>query len=230
METFTVIAKEPEKGEALRDHVETFGFTHAPEDPDFIISYGGDGTFLFSEREYPGVPKLLVRDSKICHKCHDEPVDAMLEHVRDESYRVESYTKLRALYKNESLTGLNDIIIRNIEPTRALRFELAVNNEQVNGELIGDGVVVASPFGATGYFRAITGATFDTGLGVAFNNTTVDMPPKYVGDDATIDVVVTRGDAHLAADNDECIFTVQTGETITVERSDASAHIITTLK
>ena len=39
------------------------------EHPEMVICYGGDGTLLFGEREYPGIPKILVRNSKVCFLC-----------------------------------------------------------------------------------------------------------------------------------------------------------------
>ncbi|MBI4020263.1 MAG: hypothetical protein HY367_02940, partial [Candidatus Aenigmarchaeota archaeon] len=39
------------------------------KDPDFVITYGGDGTILVAERKYPGVPKIPISRSRICSKC-----------------------------------------------------------------------------------------------------------------------------------------------------------------
>ena len=39
------------------------------ESPDAVISFGGDGTILLSERLFPGVPKLNVRDRGDCMSC-----------------------------------------------------------------------------------------------------------------------------------------------------------------
>ncbi len=37
--------------------------------PDVVIAFGGEGTFLYSEMTYPGVPKVLVLHSSKCQKC-----------------------------------------------------------------------------------------------------------------------------------------------------------------
>ena len=42
------------------------GFELVEEDPDFVVCYGGDGTVLFSERKFPGVPKLIIKTSRAC--------------------------------------------------------------------------------------------------------------------------------------------------------------------
>jgi len=38
------------------------GFIISAYKPDIIVSFGGDGTFLSCERNYPGVPKILLRE------------------------------------------------------------------------------------------------------------------------------------------------------------------------
>ena len=40
------------------------------KNPDIVISYGGDGTILLSERLFPNIPKLFLRHSSICNKCY----------------------------------------------------------------------------------------------------------------------------------------------------------------
>src|SRR3989344_1002650 len=37
--------------------------------PDFVVCYGGDGTILYAERLYPGIPKIAFRNNSICKQC-----------------------------------------------------------------------------------------------------------------------------------------------------------------
>jgi len=60
--------------EKIKSLVEKFGFEIVTQNPDIIISFGGDGTLLSAEREYPGIKKLPIRDSQFCHKCHHQSV------------------------------------------------------------------------------------------------------------------------------------------------------------
>src|SRR3989344_7279603 len=44
------------------------GFEIVKSKPDFVISYGGDGTLMQSEHEFPGIPKIILKGSLICKK------------------------------------------------------------------------------------------------------------------------------------------------------------------
>ena len=39
------------------------------EEPELIITYGGDGALLGAEREFPGIPKLPLRDAATAPTC-----------------------------------------------------------------------------------------------------------------------------------------------------------------
>ncbi len=57
----TKFNKEPTE---LKRFLTKFNFTYVTEDPDLVISEGGDGTLLIAERNFPGVPKLLLKKSE----------------------------------------------------------------------------------------------------------------------------------------------------------------------
>lgn len=40
------------------------GCTFDEKNPEFVVSYGGDGTLLRAEFLYPSIPKLLLRIQK----------------------------------------------------------------------------------------------------------------------------------------------------------------------
>jgi len=77
--------------------------------------------------------------------------------------------------------ALNEISLHHASPTLATVFVPRIRDrgETVGFErVVGDGILVATPFGSTGYYRSITGGQFTDGLGVAFNNvhTPVEAP------------------------------------------------------
>ncbi|MBD3317503.1 MAG: hypothetical protein GF344_17065, partial [Chitinivibrionales bacterium] len=170
MTNYAIFAKNPQRVPELKAIAEMRGFTYDPEFPQFMITIGGDGTFLLAEHRYPGIPKLLVRDSLICYKCHNEPIDEMLRIIAEGRYLIKEILKLRAAFNASGPLAANDIIIRNTDPRHALRFRLTIDATSEDDILIGDGVVVATPFGSTGYFRSITRQSFFEGIGLGFNN------------------------------------------------------------
>lgn len=170
--------------------------------PELVVSYGGDGTALIAERRFPGVPKLLLKDSKVCNKCFvGGPKKEVFEKVVKKAFEIMEIPKLEMRFKRKRLIAFNDINIRNVLPTAALRFAITVNNKVLYKEVIGDGVVIATIFGSEGYFKSVSGRVFEQGFGIAFNNPTEKIKPIFLRDDCEIRIDILRGDAVITADN-----------------------------
>lgn len=226
LKTFFVYAKNPEKGERVKAQVEKQGFAYSQDDPDFVLTVGGDGTFLEAERDIPGIPKLLVRDSLICFKCHDEPLDEMIEIVQSGKSRIEEIIKLEVIRDGEKLLAVNDIILRNENPTRAIRFKVSLDGEIIDENAIGDGVVIATPFGATGYYKSVTRSTFEEGIGIAFNNPTQEKDPLVMAEKSELTIEITRGPGQLAVDNNPKIVRVEEGDRLLVRKASTVGRLV----
>ncbi len=226
MKTFAVQAKHASRGAEVRAKCEGKGFLYDRTDPSFIISVGGDGTFLAAEREFPGIPKLAVRDSLICFKCHNEPLDQMLDFIGGGQGRVMDTPKLRCVVAERDLLATNDVVVRNRDPRHALRFRIFIDGKEFGDTFIGDGVVAATPLGATGYYRSITRTTFDRGIGIAFNNCTEATEPLRLGDDARVGVQIVRSDAHLSVDNHPELSALCEGDTVSVCRAEQATRLV----
>jgi len=217
-----VYGKTPESKAQLRKEIVGAGFAYDEKKPDAVISYGGDGTFLKSESAYPGIPKALFRYSSICKKCHNLPITHALELLKKRKYTITEHEKLEA----NGLTATNEIAVRNKLPTHAIRFTLTVNGKRIGKEFIGDGIIIATPFGSTAYFHSIARKTFTKGIGVAFNNTTVQHPPLFLPEKSKILLTITRGEAFAAADNNPKMLTLKAGNTIMIKISQKKARLI----
>lgn len=205
------------------------GFGIVTSNPDVIISYGGDGTLLTSERNYPGIPKLPIRNSATYKKCSDHQEEILLKSLLEGKLQTKEYKKLETTIFYQTLYALNDFVIRNVTPVHAIRFSTSCTNEKL---LIGDGVVIATPFGSTGYFKSITEQAFDKGLpagrqgwGLAFNNTTEKIPPVFLKDEEVITFKLVRGQATLSFDNNPDIFNVDESSELTFKLSNQAAKI-----
>lgn len=202
--------------------VTSLGFEIVAANPDIVISYGGDGTLLYSERMYPGVPKLPIRDSLICIKCPNHDEKFLLKKLLEGKLQLKQYRKLETTVLYQKLYALNDFVIRNITPIHAIRFEILPSNKKL---LIGDGIVVSTPFGSTGYFKSITGQTFEKGWGLAFNNTTEPLSPISFKDNDSLTFKLVRGTATLTFDNNPDIFNIDEGSELVFKLSDKIAKI-----
>lgn len=212
--------------------VKKSGFEIVTADPDMVVSFGGDGTLLSSERKYPSIPKLPIRNSDLCHKCSDHEDNKLLERLLAGKLKLKSYQKLQTNLYGKELLALNDFVVRNSDPTHTIRFKVTSEAGRRRAEgpinnqlLIGDGIVIATSFGSTGYFKSITGEGFDSGFGLAFNNITQKLPPIFLKDDQMINFKLVRGKTTLSFDNNPDIFVIDEESELNFKLSDHVAKI-----
>ena len=197
-----------------------------PAASDLIISYGGDGTLLGAERDFPGIPKLAIRDARLCRKCEIHQTERILADLAAHRIASVELPKLAALTQGSSLVGLNDIILRNAVITSGVRYRVWINDHPYSGEIVGDGLVVATPFGSSAYYRSITHSLIRTGIGLAFNNSTEPISHLVLRSSDRIRLRITRGPAVLAADNNPAHISLAPRDTVEICQSEQKAIIL----
>jgi len=210
----------------LEERLKSAGIQLTDFHPDFIFTYGGDGTILQAEREFPNVPKIPIKKSELCSKCEvydPKLIDIVLKKLVHKQYRLEEKEKVEAETGGEQLIGLNEIQIHNQLPYRALRFTIQ-NGQQQLGECIGDGLIAATAFGSAAYFKAVGGEEFTSGIMVALNNCIPRLTPFKLVD--TLTVKITREAANLIADNREQMVTLRPGDTVTIRQAGEKARFV----
>lgn len=216
----------PERIAELKKLVLEKGFEIVQSDPDAIVAFGGDGTLMRAENMFPGIPKLMLRDSSICKLCSPLENDAILDRLAKGEYGIEKVWKLEALADGKRLVALNDIVLHNQDPRHAIRYTLRVRGRQIGGEIVGDGVVIATPLGSRAYYRSITDSFFEVGIGIAFNNSTEQSDHVVVREDSVIAIRVARGPAFVYVDNNPENIELSEGGEVTVQKSSDCATII----
>jgi len=194
--------------------------------PDFIICYGGDGTLLFAERLWPSVPKVMIRQSRVCATCARLNRDTVMRLLARGHYSLVEQPLLESTVHGRTIFGINDIMVAHSTINSGLRYRLYLNGQLYGGDLLGDGVVVSTPLGSTGYYQSITHSTFQTGLGIALNNTIFNISHSVVDLDAVVKVKIDRGPALVVADNDEQCITVHNGESVIIKRSYRTTYLV----
>ena len=114
---------------------------------------------------------------------------------------------------------INDLVVSKENVTSAVRTRIWLDDELFQAQNIGDGLLVATPFGSTGYYQSITGGCFRTGIGLALNNPMTWQGHVVVSEATVITVGVLRGPAVLVADNDPARVALQDGDRLTVQRA-----------
>ncbi len=210
--------------------VRAAGFDVVSSNPDAVLCHGGDGTLLRAERDWPGVPKLPARVGQRAQLCAEHGLPAILQRLREGRLQGEALGKLELTVAGRRFLALNDVVLRNESPATAVRFTLARDGSS-SGEITGDGLVFATPFGSTGYFRSITRQTVGRGMGVAFNNSTEPLDPLLIEGDAPaaaqrVEVSVLRGPAVLVHDNDARLIPLREGHRFSVQPVSETARVL----
>ncbi len=194
-------------------------------DCDVVICYGGDGTLLYGEEHIPEVPKMMLRNTMLCDSCVARTERDMLAALADDQYTIQEYDKLEARGARTH-TALYDVMIGHARVNMSVRLRFAVNGKPHVEEVVGDGIVISTALGSTGYYQSITRSNFSGGIGIAFNNSVNTMSNVVVDADSVIDVDITRGPAVLATDNTEDTEIVETGNAIQIRRSQHTGKLL----
>jgi len=202
-------SKNKEKLNELKEFLKEYNVVR--RNPEMVVCYGGDGTLLKAEERYPGIKKLFFyktcRKFKFYDKCKEE-------------IKLVAYLNGKKVFN-----ALNDINIHYQLP-RALRFSVKVNHFDFGKDLIGDGLVVSTPFGANAYFRVITGIGFSKGIGIAYNNVCGGDKYKIVDENSKIEVTIERDEGFLGADSFDKVYRIKKGDKILIRKSKNKTFVL----
>lgn len=196
-----------------------------PKNPDFVVTYGGDGTILKAEQKYPGVPKVPIRNSKVCSMCvsyNKDSLDYLWNKLENKKFTLEKINKVEAIFKDKRVVAVNEVQIHNKDPRKAIRFDLTANRQRLT-ELIGDGLVFSTAFGSTAYYRALGLRPFKKGVRIGFNNVYPKRWPIELKGEANVKVL--REKALLICDNSELIG-LKPGNMVKVRESGQQAVFV----
>ena len=193
--------------------------------PDYVITYGGDGTILKAENKFPGIPKVPIRNSRICSMCvayGKDNINFVLEKLSKKNFTLERMNKVEATFKGKRPVATNEIQIHNKDPRVAIRFNLETNNQKLQ-ELIGDGLIFATAFGSTAYYRSLGLEPFKKGVRIGFNNVYPHREPIKLDSSAFVEVV--RENGLLLCDNTDMII-LKPGDKVEVKESKEQAVFV----
>jgi len=211
-------------------------FEIVDERPDVVVCYGGDGTLLSAERQWPGIPKAPIRNSRRGNRCIAHPPAQVVERLARNALAPTKYMKLqcdvvrgRQAVPVHSLSAMNEVNVHMARINSALRFRMWIDDEGYRGEqeILGDGFVISTPFGSTAYFNHITRGFFHSGIGIAFKSTSEHTNHVVIPENATVRILITRGPGVLTYDNSDQYLEVAENDELNVRRHASPAILLT---
>ncbi len=206
------------------------------DEPDVVVCYGGDGTLLAAELLWPGIPKVPILNSNRGHRCIPHAPNEVLAGLAANKLVAHEYTKITCALRHKGrreadrhLVALNEFNVHMGRINSAVRFQIWLNDEPYdNGvEIMGDGLVVCTPFGSTAYFAQITRGIFTRGIGVAFKATRQHIDHLVVPPEVEVRVLITRGPAELAYDSAHEYLSLEAGDELLIGKHEPGATILT---
>jgi NAD+ kinase len=244
---YFVVSNDQDRAATWRQRLREHGIDIVPEyDPDAtILTLGGDGTILYAARNYAKPTILPVRAGDSEGNRARLEIDELLDGLDciesgDVGLDRRTFHTLAAYEGGERIRddfeALNEISLHHSQPVLAAKFAVRVTDQgrtECFEPLIGDGALVATPFGSTGYYQSITDGTFTTGYGLAFNN--VHRPrdtPRYMGlsSEAVVEVELLEltgsSPAILTRDEDRDAHELTVGEPVEIRRGEKTVEIV----
>lgn len=207
------------------------------EGGEVIVCFGGDGTLLAAELKWPNVPKVPIRNSRRGFRCISRPAEEVVAALATNTLEPTLFLKLECAVtytdseKSEShLLAINEFSVHSGRVNSAVRikiwFDDEPHGEAEDREIIGDGLVISTPFGSTAYFNEVTRGIFHAGIGVAFMNTQEKTNHVILPEYATVQTEITRGPAILAFDNSSEYIELMDGDVLTIHRHEKPAVML----
>ena len=147
--------------------LEVRGWSLVKTKPDYVITVGGDGSILYAESKYPGIPIIALNAGELGFlACNEvDNLEEVLDSVEKSKIVVEKRRKLEFTAGKEKGVALNEVLVTSSVAGKALRLNIEVGGTPL-GFFVCDGVLVSTPTGSTGYNLSCGGPIIEPGNGV----------------------------------------------------------------
>ena len=201
---------------------------------DFILSLGGDGTFLntasiVGNKDIPILGINLGRLGFFSEVGPDEIKDFIPELLKNKFRITEEVIIKSVTGSNKILYALNDIVIDKNASVRMLEIETFYNNEKVV-RIISDGIIISTPAGSTGYSLSCNGPIVNPDSRVfiitPISPHTLNVRPIIVPDDGIIKIKIHKeGSARISADGQNTL-NIKFPSEIIISKADYKIKVI----
>lgn len=144
--------------EELTESLQGRGIEIVEEEPDLVVSLGGDGTALRAARvaHEADAPLLSVNLgtlgylTEVDHATAREAVEGILSGGFETENRMMLHCSARASGAEREFVALNEVLVERSTRHRLVRLDVRVGGERL-ATFNADGVIVATPTGSTAY-------------------------------------------------------------------------------
>ena len=174
---FVIVSKGDERSNKIKakmkGHLTDFGLEYNKEEPELVISVGGDGTFLEAFHRY--IHRLESTAFIGVHTGHlgfytdwtPEEVEKLIIEIAKKPFQVIEYPLLEVIVKDKSgekekrFLALNEATIKTAEGS--VVFDVEIRGEHFE-TFRGDGLCISTPSGSTAYNKALGGGIIHPSL------------------------------------------------------------------
>jgi NAD+ kinase len=206
-------------------------------DADFVISMGGDGTFLKAasrvrEKQIPILGVNMGRLGFLADVC-PEDIERCVDALHKDDFSIESRALIEVSTDGEPLEGfncaLNDVAILKRDTASMISIRASINGQYLN-TYQADGLVISTPTGSTAYSLSNGGPIIVPGTKV-FSMTAVaphslNVRPIVLADSSVIELdVESRSHSFLVAidgRSEKC----KEGTKLTLRRASYDIHVV----
>lgn len=207
-------------------------------DVDFVLSFGGDGTFLQTAHLVAPhqVPIIGVNLGVFGYLAEVgiEQLQKRIDDLLNGNYIIQERVMLKA-YPGEDtekqlLFGLNDIVIENGEFPKTIQLVTYVDGGYLN-TFNADGLIVSTPTGSTGYSLSVGGPIIEPEVDAMIispvNPHMLANRPLVVGGKRTIEITThsKAGKFQVVADGQH-ILKLETGIKMTIMRAPYKTQLL----
>lgn len=181
------------------------------EDPDLVVSIGGDGTMLRAAQHAHAAqaPLLGINQGTLGYLTEVDEGDETdaLERIFEGRFEIEERMMLECSVEGMdqpySFVGLNEVLVERGSRHRLVRLLVSVGGERL-GEFNADGVIVATPTGSTAYALSAGGPIVSPRakclVVVPVSAHMIFARPFVLGPDETVEITEISGSAAVSLD------------------------------
>ena len=210
-------------------------YAQEPIGCDAILAIGGDGTFLRANKLAlrHGLPLLGVNLGTVgfLSEVEWEQVPAACRCLAADRYTIEDRMLLKASIGDQHFHALNDIVLNRGGYARLIGLKVSLEGEKLD-PYIGDGLILSTPTGSTGYSLSAGGPVVHPKLECIIVTPicchSLQHRPVVTASTQTITIELDEHYNHTAqvdVDGQQAVF-LCAGEKLLITRSSQSARLI----